>query len=80
MVVLHPSGDVAKEVGRDEEGVDDAAAAIEAYEGELIRQADGEGNVVCEGEAEEENGGEESEEGAQEGYGWVGTRKRGKEE
>lgn len=36
MVVFHPAGDVVEEVRGNEEGVEDAAAAVEADEGELV--------------------------------------------
>lgn len=55
-----------EEVGRDEEDVENAAAAIDAYEGELVRQPNGERDMVGEGEAEEEYAREESEKRAEE--------------
>ncbi len=36
MVVFYAARDVGEEVGGDEEGVEDAAAAVEADEGELV--------------------------------------------
>ena len=57
MVVCDAARDVMEEVGGDEEGVEDAAAAVEADEGELVGEANGEGDVVGLGEAEEEEAG-----------------------
>ena len=61
MMVLYSSGDVVEEVGGYDEGVEDAAAAVETDEGELVGEADGEGDMVAEREAEEEVPGYEGE-------------------
>ena len=52
VVVLYASGDMAEEVGRDEEDVYNPASSVQAYERKLICQANREGDMVGEWEAE----------------------------
>ena len=53
MGVVNSTGDVAEEVRRDEEDVEDPASSIQADESELVSQANALRHVICQGEPEE---------------------------
>lgn len=55
MVVFHAPRYMTEEVGRKEERVQYPAAAVESNQGQLVGQSNGEGDVVGEREAEEED-------------------------
>ena len=66
MVVLHPSRNASKNVGRNEECIENPTTTVEADKSKLIREAHGEMDMVTEGKPEEENGSDEGEEIAKE--------------
>lgn len=45
-MVLDPAWDVAEQIGRDEECIEDPATSIKPNESELIGQTNGERNVI----------------------------------
>ncbi len=77
VMIFHPPRDVGENVGGDEEYIQHTTAAVQADQGELVCQADGKGDVVDEGKAEEEDAGDEGQDRAKEGEAGMRMREGG---